>query len=1698
MSSNYYTKTVMLLMFLYSVGLHSQTTRSVCLEGCDFTTIQAAINASDAGDIIQLSAQDYSESPITLNKNLTIAGANAGLAGNDDARGAESRIVNTRITVTTAATLDGLEIFQTNNTSDAVLIQAAATFKNSIVRREGVTTGVVARGVVTAVGTSGYLIENNLINGDPSGGLFGSHLTWNSGIWINGGNGSVQGNTILNCRTAINIDEFNVNTDLVNNTFEYCGTFIAIGGTVAPNGQFTLGANAFKNLVSTFINLSNVNPAFRLDITSSSYNGEIFEDMELGDLFIIEATMFHRGRSGRNGIVDYVLDKQFVVDLNPGIQAAVNASSNAGTICVAPGTYGTGNISINKALDIRGANYGINPNTGSRGSESIISGTFLLQSNNISIDGFAITGNSFAIQAPGTGQSEISILNNHMYSNTGGRTIEYWGPRQAATQWTISNNLIEDILANDATAITLFNIEGLTVSDNVILHNNEMFNGRRGLNLDGCRDANMSGNYINLGLESPLSDNSDGSFTKARYSLQLSASDRSVSDVTVALNTFTGGYDGMITLGNGTYNGILISNNEMANNVLGIRFQAGTNVPEGAHENITIQGNNINSSNRCIYLQDGTSGGGTADPYENLLIVNNSLIRSEAGMALEVQSTAVLIDDPVTATCNWWGTDSNMEIMDRVSILNVEYLPFLISGIDSDPETTGFQPAESSCGGPVSVYEDLAETTLISVHSSIQNAINASTTLANYVVRVQEGVYNENLIINKAVNLRGANFNNDCGETRLAETILAPTSGLPVNITADGVSINGFEITAPSYQNAIVCGNRSDLSISYNNIHHINSSNSPALTPTHAIQYTVANSPASTFNVNISDNCFSFVGSSNLTGSSASAIGFLQSPSTGTLTNLTISRNTISDVEVSDLPWPTGRIAYGILINIGGNANFATNGKVVNTSILNNEISNLSGHIATGIGLEGNTENAEIKNNSVSNLSGTKIANRSGGGFDISGLKFENNRYVGTVVVEANAFNSNTFENNDIADVGYAVSNYVPTSFSGAAQVGCNWLGSNFSSAIEDNDELTGKVFNKENCITVFTPFLSTGTDTDLEQIGFQPDLSNQGGAIASVSGNSQPIVNGSSTFSATNLTLMGSVNVNSSLVRNYQLIIGSACGGEADTEILNVSTSNEDNFLVSGIENGSYSSETVINFTITYFAGETPTEHTTICTISTVAGDYTFGLKGVTVAPEILPAIAEVRGNNIVISNGDFTPSSFDNTDFGSRATPGVLTGVFTISNLGQQGSDDLVISDISFSGANASNFTLTSQPCGSISAESSCQIEVTFDSGNTTGNYEATIVIANSDPGKNPYEFALKAVVLSPNMSVRGSNVNIENGSETPVANNNTFFGNASAGQMLNKTFSIKNIGLGLLTIPTDAVTLLAVSGGEENFEVITQPVSPLATNQETFFSIRFTSPGQGYFTAKVSIETSAGPFTFDIAATGPSPRMNVTGNNISIPTGSITVATNNFTDYGTRNLNTNLDRTFYVRNPSNMGALAQLLLSGTIRAEVSGPGAAMFTVIAQPAATIGINGSSLLRIRYRPTQAGCHWALITIANNDPARNPYTFVVRGNTAGQACSDEYQELNRPISDPLYSYMELDENSELSVYPNPARTSLWIEAPLRSNAYDLEVINLEGKTIHSLKTIGGLLEINIHQWVPGLYVLRSRDMEFTPIRIVKI
>ena len=165
----------------------------------------------------------------------------------------------------------------------------------------------------------------------------------------------------------------------------------------------------------------------------------------------------------------------------------------------------------------------------------------------------------------------------------------------------------------------------------------------------------------------------------------------------------------------------------------------------------------------------------------------------------------------------------------------------------------------------------------------------------------------------------------------------------------------------------------------------------------------------------------------------------------------------------------------------------------------------------------------------------------------------------------------------------------------------------------------------------------------------------------------------------------------------------------------------------------------TVINpgqsatFTVVFNPSATGTRNATINIVNNDSNEnpYNFAISGTGTSPEI-----SVVGNSVTIADGDVTPSVADQTDFGTVSIDsGSSVVTYTIRNTGV---GTMLVGAISFSGSDASSFSLVTNPAGTIAAGGSTTFTVSFNPA-TVGTKNAMIFIANDDADENPYNFSI-----------------------------------------------------------------------------------------------------------------------------------------------------------------------------------------------------------------------------------------------------------------------------------------------------------------------------------------------------------------------
>lgn len=301
-------------------------------------------------------------------------------------------------------------------------------------------------------------------------------------------------------------------------------------------------------------------------------------------------------------------------------------------------------------------------------------------------------------------------------------------------------------------------------------------------------------------------------------------------------------------------------------------------------------------------------------------------------------------------------------------------------------------------------------------YTTIQSAINAAN--PGDIIKVNSGTYIENININKGLTLQSVSG-------AIATIISGTATGNIITISADNVVVNGFNITNGNILGVgIYSSDYGNLTITNNIINAIgNSANDIS-----GRGIEVISSSANVDNISITNNQINNITSGLKTaGNSKSASGISIGWSTGNynITNLVIQNNVISNINADTSPWGStkGQGAYGILINHG------TNGiaKTVGAQILNNQITDLEGLWAHGIGLEGDTPNAVVTGNIISNLIDHK------GGTDAIAIFAEANPSISTITLAQNNMSNSA--------LGVALHPDLAITTAGVLDASNNWWG---------------------------------------------------------------------------------------------------------------------------------------------------------------------------------------------------------------------------------------------------------------------------------------------------------------------------------------------------------------------------------------------------------------------------------------------------------------------------------------------------------------------------------------------------------------------------------------------------------------------------------------------------------------------------------
>jgi len=120
------------------------------------------------------------------------------------------------------------------------------------------------------------------------------------------------------------------------------------------------------------------------------------------------------------------------------------------------------------------------------------------------------------------------------------------------------------------------------------------------------------------------------------------------------------------------------------------------------------------------------------------------------------------------------------------------------------------------------------------------------------------------------------------------------------------------------------------------------------------------------------------------------------------------------------------------------------------------------------------------------------------------------------------------------------------------------------------------------------------------------------------------------------------------------------------------------------------------------------------------------------------------IQGNATTIVDGDTTPSTTDDTDFGSLGAGSTLDHTFTIQNLGTTILNLTGTPIVNITGDAA--FTILTQPTGTTIAPSGNLTFVARFAPTVNGTVQAIIFIDSNDGNENPYNFTIQGTGVAP----------------------------------------------------------------------------------------------------------------------------------------------------------------------------------------------------------------------------------------------------------------------------------------------------------------------------------------------------------------
>ncbi|MEO8613729.1 MAG: choice-of-anchor tandem repeat GloVer-containing protein [Luteolibacter sp.] len=212
---------------------------------------------------------------------------------------------------------------------------------------------------------------------------------------------------------------------------------------------------------------------------------------------------------------------------------------------------------------------------------------------------------------------------------------------------------------------------------------------------------------------------------------------------------------------------------------------------------------------------------------------------------------------------------------------------------------------------------------------------------------------------------------------------------------------------------------------------------------------------------------------------------------------------------------------------------------------------------------------------------------------------------------------------------------------------------------------------------------------------------------------------------------------------------------------------------------------------------------------------------------------------------------------DFGISGLTTNHSGIARTFTIRNTGNTALTGVNVTVTGANSAEFTVSAQPTSSITPGSSGTFSVIF-APTGEGIRNATLQIASNDSNENPF------VIKITSLGILAPEIEMADGTSNLIAAVSTIdFGVVSVGSSVTKTITLSNVG---------SQTLTGISrqyiGSNTDFTA-TPPVTSLAAASQTTFTVTFTPQTTGLRTRTLRINSNdSDENPFDIFLTGGPP--------------------------------------------------------------------------------------------------------------------------------------------------------------------------------------------------------------------------------------